>query len=72
MFYTWKVYFPFKLQYAACLTGGSFDELHMHQNIDACEWLTEALQNLEVPSIDRSYANMRSVCIIPYSLLLSC
>ncbi|KAL2459160.1 Exocyst complex component SEC3A [Forsythia ovata] len=48
-------------EYAACLTGGSFDESHMHQNIDACEWLTEVLQSLEVPNIDRSYANMRAV-----------
>ncbi|KAL2459101.1 Exocyst complex component SEC3A [Forsythia ovata] len=48
-------------EYAACLTGGSFDESHMHQNIDACEWLTEVLQSLEVPNIDRSYVNMRAV-----------
>ncbi|XP_022894379.1 exocyst complex component SEC3A-like [Olea europaea var. sylvestris] len=54
-----RLYIP--SEYAACLTGGSFDELHMHQNIDACEWLTEALQNLEVPSIERCYAYMRSV-----------
>ncbi|KAK4490349.1 hypothetical protein RD792_001025 [Penstemon davidsonii] len=48
-------------EYAACLTGGSFDEAHMHQNIDACEWLANALRILEVPKLDRSYANMRSV-----------
>ncbi|KAL3845198.1 hypothetical protein ACJIZ3_002601 [Penstemon smallii] len=48
-------------EYAACLTGGSFDESHMHQNIDACEWLANALRILEVPKLDRSYANMRSV-----------
>ncbi|KAJ4966816.1 hypothetical protein NE237_018665 [Protea cynaroides] len=48
-------------EYAACLTGGSFDEAHMHQNIDACEWLTGALCGLEVPNLDPSYANMRAV-----------
>ncbi|KAK4434477.1 Exocyst complex component SEC3A [Sesamum alatum] len=48
-------------EYAACLTGGSFDEAHMLQNIEACEWLANALQNLEVPKLDRCYANMRAV-----------
>ncbi|GFQ02935.1 exocyst complex component sec3a [Phtheirospermum japonicum] len=48
-------------EYAACLTGGSFDEARMIQNIDACEWLANALRNLEVPKLDRCYANMRSV-----------
>ncbi|KAL0366146.1 UNVERIFIED_CONTAM: Exocyst complex component SEC3A [Sesamum radiatum] len=47
-------------EYAACLTGGSFDEARMLQNIEACEWLANALQNLEVPKLDRSYANMRA------------
>ncbi|KAL6574257.1 Exocyst complex component S3A [Orobanche hederae] len=48
-------------EYAACLTGGSFDEARMLQNIEACEWLANALRSLEVPKLDRSYANMRSV-----------
>ncbi|KAH6778852.1 exocyst complex component sec3A [Perilla frutescens var. hirtella] len=48
-------------EYATCLTGGSFDEARMLQNIEACEWLANALRNLEVPNLDRSYANMRSV-----------
>ncbi|KAH6756549.1 exocyst complex component sec3A [Perilla frutescens var. hirtella] len=48
-------------EYATCLTGGSFDEARMLQNIEACEWLAHALRNLEVPNLDRSYANMRSV-----------
>ncbi|KAL2242048.1 UNVERIFIED_CONTAM: Exocyst complex component SEC3A [Sesamum indicum] len=47
-------------EYAACLTGGSFDEARMLQNIEACEWLANALQNLEVPKLDRCYANMRA------------
>ncbi|CAI0558742.1 unnamed protein product [Linum tenue] len=47
--------------HAACLTGGTFDEAHMTQNIEACEWLTRALQSMEAPNIDSSYANMRSV-----------
>ncbi|KAJ6940043.1 hypothetical protein NC651_006252 [Populus alba x Populus x berolinensis] len=48
-------------EYAACLTGGSFDEAHMLQNIEACEWLTGALRGLQVPNLDPSYANMRAV-----------
>ncbi|KAL8029944.1 hypothetical protein ABFX02_14G255400 [Erythranthe guttata] len=48
-------------EYAACLTGGSFDEARMVQNIEACEWLANALRSLEVPQLDRSYSNMRSV-----------
>lgn len=57
------------MQYAACLTGGSFDEARMLQNIEACEWLANALKNLEGPHLDRSYANMRSVCKL-YALIL--
>lgn len=48
-------------EYAASLTGGSFDEARMLQNIEACEWLTNSLRSLEVPNLDPSYANMRSV-----------
>ncbi|KAL9359671.1 hypothetical protein Peur_047794 [Populus x canadensis] len=48
-------------EHAACLTGGSFDEAHMLQNIEACEWLTGALRGLQVPNLDPSYANMRAV-----------
>ncbi|KAF3681191.1 Exocyst complex component SEC3A, partial [Capsicum annuum] len=48
-------------EYAACLTGGSFDESRMPKNIEACEWLTNALQGLEVPSLDSSFSNMRAV-----------
>ncbi|KAI3513180.1 hypothetical protein L1887_20507 [Cichorium endivia] len=48
-------------EYAACLTGGSFDEARMLQNIEACEWLTGALQGLEPPSLDPSFANIRAV-----------
>ncbi|KAL7117186.1 hypothetical protein ACP275_03G057000 [Erythranthe tilingii] len=48
-------------EYASCLTGGSFDEARMHQNIESCEWLANALRSLEVPKLDRTYANMRSV-----------
>ncbi|XP_043709622.1 exocyst complex component SEC3A-like [Telopea speciosissima] len=47
--------------YAACLTGGSFDDTHMLQNIEACEWLTGALRGLEVPNLDAACANMRAV-----------
>ncbi|CAM8926185.1 unnamed protein product [Rhodiola kirilowii] len=48
-------------EYASCLTGGSFDEDCMLQNIEACEWLTSALRSLEAPKLDPAYANMRAV-----------
>ncbi|KAJ4701857.1 exocyst complex component sec3A [Melia azedarach] len=48
-------------EYAACLTGGSFDEARMLQNVEACEWLTGALRGLEVPNLDPTYAKMRAV-----------
>ncbi|KAF9687612.1 hypothetical protein SADUNF_Sadunf02G0111400 [Salix dunnii] len=48
-------------EHATCLTGGSFDEAHMLQNIEACEWLTGALRGLQVPNLDPSYANMHAV-----------
>ncbi|KAA8528602.1 hypothetical protein F0562_035957 [Nyssa sinensis] len=48
-------------EYAACLTGGPFDEACMLQNIEACEWLTGALRGLEVPNLDPTYANIRAV-----------
>ncbi|GAU15356.1 hypothetical protein TSUD_04250 [Trifolium subterraneum] len=48
-------------EYATCLTGGSFDEDRMLQNVEACEWLTSALRGLEVPNIDPTYASMRAV-----------
>ncbi|XP_030483722.2 exocyst complex component SEC3A [Cannabis sativa] len=48
-------------EYAACLTGGLFDEARMIQNVEACEWLAGALRGLEVPHLDPTYANMRAV-----------
>ncbi|KAF4349685.1 exocyst complex component SEC3A-like [Cannabis sativa] len=48
-------------EYAACLTGGLFDEARMVQNVEACEWLAGALRGLEVPHLDPTYANMRAV-----------
>ncbi|KAL4559479.1 hypothetical protein LXL04_031617 [Taraxacum kok-saghyz] len=48
-------------EYAACLTGGSFDEARMLQNIEACEWLTGALHGLEPPTLDPTFANIRAV-----------
>ncbi|GLT58088.1 hypothetical protein SLA2020_310100 [Shorea laevis] len=48
-------------EYAASLTGGSFDEARMLQNTEACEWLAGALRGLEVPNLDPTYANMRAV-----------
>lgn len=54
------------LQYSAFLTGDSFDEAQMLQNIEACEWLTGALRAFEVSNIDPTYAKMRAVCYLPY------
>lgn len=57
------IYYDVSLvQYAACLTGGSFDEARMIQNVEACEWLAKALHGLEVPHLDPVYANIRAVC----------
>ena len=42
----------------------------MLQNIEACEWLTGALRGLEVPNLDPSYANIRAVCTLPFSLFV--
>ncbi|KAE8674828.1 Exocyst complex component SEC3A [Hibiscus syriacus] len=47
-------------EYAACLTGGSFDETRMLQNVEACEWLTGVLRGLQVPNLDPTYAKMRA------------
>lgn len=55
------------MQFAASLTGGSFDEARMLQNVEACEWLTGALRGLQVPNLDPSYASMRAVCPISLS-----
>lgn len=44
----------------------------MLQNIEACEWLAGALRSLEVPHLDPIYANMRAVCILPFSFVLFC
>ncbi|KAE9600062.1 hypothetical protein Lal_00045618 [Lupinus albus] len=48
-------------EYAASLTGGSFDEARMPQNVEACEWLTSALHGIEAPNLDPAYENMRAV-----------
>lgn len=41
----------------------------MLQNIEACEWLTNALRGLEAPYLDPSYANMRAVCPLVHFFL---
>ncbi|KAG0467875.1 hypothetical protein HPP92_017203 [Vanilla planifolia] len=48
-------------EFAAALTGGSFDEARMLKNVEACEWLTGAISSLEAPKLDPRYANMRAV-----------
>ncbi|XP_058776261.1 exocyst complex component SEC3A-like [Vicia villosa] len=47
-------------EYSAFLTGDSFDEAQMLQNIEASEWLTGALRSFEVSNIDPTYAKMRA------------
>lgn len=49
------------LQYEASLTGGSFDEGNMVKNIEACDWLTSAIKNLEASNIDPIYVKLRAV-----------
>ncbi|CAL9137875.1 unnamed protein product [Musa acuminata var. zebrina] len=48
-------------EFAASLTGGSFDEARMLKNVEACEWLTGAIRALEVPNLDPCYADMRAI-----------
>ncbi|GJM95890.1 hypothetical protein PR202_ga12676 [Eleusine coracana subsp. coracana] len=48
-------------EFAASLTGGSFEESRMLKNVEACEWLTGAIRSLEVPNLDPCYVNMRAV-----------
>ncbi|KAK7268143.1 hypothetical protein RIF29_20830 [Crotalaria pallida] len=46
-------------EYSTCLTGDSFDDPKKLQNV--CEWLISAMQGLEVPNIDPTFAKMRAV-----------
>lgn len=62
------VAFSFSVQFAASLTGGSFEEARMLKNVEACEWLTGAIRSLEVPNLDPCYVNMRAVSFL-YVLL---
>ncbi|EPS72266.1 hypothetical protein M569_02491 [Genlisea aurea] len=48
-------------EHAASLSDGSFDESCMLQNIEACEWLANAIRSLDVPKLEGCYTNMRSV-----------
>ncbi|KAJ3670108.1 hypothetical protein LUZ60_010432 [Juncus effusus] len=47
--------------FAACLTGGSFEESRMLKNVEACEWLAGAIRNIQTPNLDPTYVNMRAV-----------
>ncbi|ONK62739.1 uncharacterized protein A4U43_C07F7640 [Asparagus officinalis] len=51
----------FPPEYAACLTGGSLDEVRVVKCIEACEWLIGAIHSLEVPNLDPCYEKMRAV-----------
>ncbi|KAH7681533.1 Alpha-hemoglobin stabilising protein [Dioscorea alata] len=46
---------------AECLTDGSFGEAHMVKIIEACEWLSRAINVLEGQSLAPQYTNMRAV-----------
>ncbi|RLM57697.1 exocyst complex component SEC3A-like [Panicum miliaceum] len=48
-------------EYEASLTGGSFDEGNMIKNIEACDWLTIAIKNLEASNLDPIYVKLRAV-----------
>ncbi|KAK3118552.1 hypothetical protein QOZ80_9BG0701350 [Eleusine coracana subsp. coracana] len=48
-------------EFEASLTGGSFDEGNMVKNIEACEWLTSAIKNLEASNLDPIYVKLRAV-----------
>jgi hypothetical protein len=58
------------MQFAASLTGGSFEESRMLKNVEACEWLTGAIRCLEVPNLD-PYVNMRAVSYLRYTFFSS-
>uniref|UniRef100_A0A0E0MEN6 Exocyst complex component Sec3 PIP2-binding N-terminal domain-containing protein n=1 Tax=Oryza punctata TaxID=4537 RepID=A0A0E0MEN6_ORYPU len=47
-------------EYEESLTGGSFDEGNMVKNIEACEWLTSAIKNLEASNLDPIYVKLRA------------
>ncbi|PWZ27301.1 hypothetical protein Zm00014a_026993 [Zea mays] len=47
-------------EYEESLTGGSFDEGNMVKNIEACDWLTSAIKNLEASNIDPIYVKLRA------------
>lgn len=49
------------MQFAACLTGGSLDEVRVVKAVEACEWLTGAIRCLQVPNLDPCYDKMRAV-----------
>uniref|UniRef100_A0ACD5W9E5 Uncharacterized protein n=1 Tax=Avena sativa TaxID=4498 RepID=A0ACD5W9E5_AVESA len=48
-------------EFEESLTGGSFDEGNMVKNVEACEWLTSAIKNLEGSNLDPCYAKLRAV-----------
>ncbi|CAN6362829.1 unnamed protein product [Urochloa humidicola] len=48
-------------EFEASLTGGSFDEGNMVKNIEACDWLTSAIKNLEASNLDPIYVKLRAV-----------
>ncbi|URE40592.1 hypothetical protein MUK42_17420 [Musa troglodytarum] len=58
--------FEIPAEHEASLTGGSFDEDNMVKNIEACEWLTGALRNLEASCLDPCYARMRGILQIAF------
>ena len=48
-------------QFAAVLNSGTFVDERMPQNLEACDWLANALRSLDAPFLDSNYVNMRAV-----------
>ncbi|KAJ3674389.1 hypothetical protein LUZ60_005005 [Juncus effusus] len=48
-------------EFSASLTNGSFEEKRMLKNVEACEWLSNALRNFDNSNLDPIYANLRAV-----------
>jgi hypothetical protein len=66
------LYCLYTMQFAASLSGGSFEESRMLKNVESCEWLTRAIRSLEVPNLDPCYVNMRAVSYPIHSFLSVC
>uniref|UniRef100_A0A7I4BSK5 Exocyst complex component Sec3 PIP2-binding N-terminal domain-containing protein n=1 Tax=Physcomitrium patens TaxID=3218 RepID=A0A7I4BSK5_PHYPA len=48
-------------EYAETLKEGTFEEVKVAQNVEACKWLATALRDLQPPYLEPSYASMRAI-----------